>query len=439
MTLLPQEIIRNKREGRVLSDEEITMFVRGLTDDSVTEGQVGAFAMAVYFQGMNTEECVALTRAMTNSGTTLQWDLPGPVLDKHSTGGVGDTVSLMLAPIVAACGGYVPMISGRGLGHTGGTYDKVEAIPGYVATPTMAAFRAAVTEVGCAVIGQTSDLAPADKRLYGVRDVTATVESIALITASILSKKLAAGLDGLVMDVKVGNGAFMAGRNDARKLAQSIVAVATGAGLPTTALLTDMDRPLADAAGNAVEVAYAIDYLTGVRREARMDEVVMSLCTEMLILGQLAPDNDAARAMLRRALDSGEAAERFQRMIAALGGPPDFVAAPWNHMERACVITDVVPADPGTVSHIDTRAVGLSVIGLGGGRSRPQDPVDHSVGLTNLATIGDEVGPDRPLAVVHARDRSAADRAAAALRSAYTVGGRASAANAPVLERITSG
>lgn len=439
MTLLPQEIIRNKREGRVLSDEEITMFVRGLTDDSVTEGQVGAFAMAVYFQGMNTEECVALTRAMTNSGTTLQWDLPGPVLDKHSTGGVGDTVSLMLAPIVAACGGYVPMISGRGLGHTGGTYDKVEAIPGYVATPTMAAFRAAVTEVGCAVIGQTSDLAPADKRLYGVRDVTATVESIALITASILSKKLAAGLDGLVMDVKVGNGAFMAGRNDGRELAQSIVAVATGAGLPTTALLTDMDRPLADAAGNAVEVAYAIDYLTGVRREARMDEVVMSLCTEMLILGQLAPDNDAARAMLRRALDSGEAAERFQRMIAALGGPPDFVAAPWNHMERACVITDVVPADPGTVSHIDTRAVGLSVIGLGGGRSRPQDPVDHSVGLTNLATIGDEVGPDRPLAVVHARDRSAADRAAAALRSAYTVGGRASAANAPVLERITSG
>ena len=214
MTLLPQEIIRNKREGRVLSDEEITMFVRGLTDDSVTEGQVGAFAMAVYFQGMNTEECVALTRAMTNSGTTLQWDLPGPVLDKHSTGGVGDTVSLMLAPIVAACGGYVPMISGRGLGHTGGTYDKVEAIPGYVATPTMAAFRAAVSEVGCAVIGQTSDLAPADKRLYGVRDVTATVESIALITASILSKKLAAGLDGLVMDVKVGNGAFMAGRND---------------------------------------------------------------------------------------------------------------------------------------------------------------------------------------------------------------------------------
>ena len=439
MTLLPQETIRNKREGRVLSDEEITMFVRGLTDDSVTEGQVGAFAMAVYFQGMNTEECVALTRAMTNSGTTLQWDLPGPVLDKHSTGGVGDTVSLILAPIIASCGGYVPMISGRGLGHTGGTYDKVEAIPGYVATPTMAAFRAAVSEVGCAVIGQTSDLAPADKRLYGVRDVTATVESIALITASILSKKLAAGLDGLVMDVKVGNGAFMAGRNDGRELAQSIVAVATGAGLPTTALLTDMDRPLADAAGNAVEVAYAIDYLTGVRREARMHDVVMSLCTEMLILGQLAPDHDAARVMLHHALDSGEAADRFQRMIAALGGPPDFVAAPWKHMERACVITDVVPADPGTVSHIDTRAVGLSVIGLGGGRSRPQDPVDHSVGLTNLATIGDDVGPDRPLAVVHARDRSAADRAAATLRSAYTVGGRASAANAPVLERITSG
>lgn len=439
MNVLPQEIIRSKRDGKVLSDDEITTFVRGLTDDSVTEGQAAAFAMAVYFQGMNTAERVALTRAMTNSGTTLQWDLPGPVLDKHSTGGVGDTVSLMLAPIVASCGGYVPMISGRGLGHTGGTYDKVEAIPGYVAAPTMAEFRAAVSAAGCAVIGQTADLAPADKRLYAVRDVTATVESIALITASILSKKLAAGLDGLVMDVKVGNGAFMVERSDARELAESIVTVATGAGLPTTALLTDMDRPLADAAGNALEVAYAVDYLTGARREARMHEVVMSLCSEMLILGHLAVSNDAARAMLDRALDSGEAAERFQRMIAALGGPSDFVAAPWKHMERASVITEVSPADPGTVSRIDTRAVGLAVIGLGGGRTRPQDRVDHAVGLTNLATVGDDVGPDRPLGIVHARDRSAADRAAGALRAAYTIGGGAPVATTPVLERITSG
>ena len=438
MAVLPQEIIRAKRDGRALTDDEIGAFVGGLTDGSVTEGQVAAFAMAVYFRGMTIAERVALTRAMTNSGTVLSWDLPGPVVDKHSTGGVGDTVSLMLAPMIAACGGYVPMISGRGLGHTGGTFDKMESIPGYSATPSMATFRKVVAKYGCAVIGQTADLAPADKRLYGVRDVTATVESIPLITASILSKKLAAGLDGLVMDVKVGNGAFMATPDEARELAASIVGVATGAGLATTALLTDMDRPLADSAGNALEVAYAVEYLTGVRREQRMHEVVMALCAEMLVLAKLARTATAARTKLQQALDSGAAAETFARMVAALGGPRNFVDAPWKHMERADVVVEVAPQRSGAVTRVDTRAVGLAVVSLGGGRTRPQDLVDHAVGLTSLATIGDVVGASRPLAVVHARTVAAAEQAADEIRHAYRVGGRATVANAAVIDRVTA-
>ena len=435
--MLPQELVRAKRDGKVLSREQIEQFVEGLTTGAVAEGQAAAFAMAVYFKGMTTDERVALTVAMRDSGAVLRWDLPGPVLDKHSTGGVGDTVSLMLAPMIAACGGYVPMISGRGLGHTGGTYDKMESIPGYVAAPTMTKFRSVVGKLGCAIIGQTADLAPADKRLYSIRDVTATVESVPLITASILSKKLAAGLQGLVMDVKSGNGAFMPTLARSRELARSIVDTANGAGLPTTALVTDMDRPLADAAGNALEVAYAIDYLTGARREERMHEVTMSLCSEMLVLGKLARTTDAARKQLQAALDSGEAADKFDRMVAALGGPKKFVDAPWDHMERAQVEVAVAPTRRGIVSAVDTRAVGLAVVALGGGRTRPQDPVDHAVGLTSLVGPGDDVGPDRPLAIVHARTRRAADEAAELVRAAYTVGSTPKRQRKPVLDRLT--
>ena len=435
--MIPQEIIRAKRDGRVLTDDDIAGFIAGLVNGAVTEGQAAAFAMAVYFQGMNIAERVALTKAMRDSGTVLNWDLSGPVLDKHSTGGVGDTVSLMLAPMVAACGGYVPMISGRGLGHTGGTYDKMESIPGYVAAPTMAKFRSVVGKLGCAVIGQTPDLAPADKRLYGIRDVTATVESIGLITASILSKKLAAGLQGLAMDVKMGNGAFMPTLPAARELARSIVEVATGAGLPTTALITDMNRPLADAAGNALEVAYAIDYLTGARRDPRMHEITLALCTEMLLHGKLARTPKAARVKLQAALDSGAAAEKFGQMVVALGGPKKLVEQPWRHLERAPLQVAVNPARSGTVSHIDTRAVGMVVVALGGGRTRPQDPVDHAVGLTELAGLGDTVGADRPLGVVHARTQAQVDQATQLLRAAFKVGGRQAKANEPVLARIT--
>jgi thymidine phosphorylase len=434
--MLPQEIIRAKRDGKALAPDDIASFVAGMVNGAVTEGQAAAFAMAVYFKGMTTDEAVALTRAMRDSGAVLHWALDGPVLDKHSTGGVGDTVSLMLAPMVAACGGYVPMISGRGLGHTGGTYDKMESIPGYVAAPTMAKFRSVTAKVGCAIIGQTADLAPADKRLYGIRDVTATVESIPLITASILSKKLAAGLQGLAMDVKAGSGAFMPTAAKAHALATSIVGVANGAGLHTTALITDMDRPLADAAGNAVEVAYAVDYLTGARREPRIHEVVMALCAEMLVLGRLAKSPKAARAMLQQALDSGAAAEKFQQMVTALGGPKKFVDAPWKHMERAAVEVAVVPDRAGAVHRIDTRSVGMVVVALGGGRTRPQDPVDHAVGLTRLAGLGDLVGPEHPIGIIHARTEARAREAAVLLQAAYHLTGKLATANPPVLDRV---
>ena len=436
--MLPQEIIRIKRDGGRLDAELIEQFVDGITTGDVAEGQVGAFAMAVYLLGMDVDECVALTRAMTASGEQLAWDLDGPVVDKHSTGGVGDTVSLMLAPMVAACGGYVPMISGRGLGHTGGTFDKMESIPGYRAAPAMSELRRVVKRVGCAIIGQTADLAPADKRLYGVRDVTATVESIPLITASILSKKLAAGLDALVMDVKVGRGAFMARERDADALARSIVGVATGAGTPTVALLTDMDQPLASVAGNALEVAHAIDYLTGARREPRIHEVTLGLCAEMLVLGAIAADTDAARLRLQAALDSGAAAERFARMVRALGGPAKLVDRPWDFLERAPVVVDVTAERGGVVRGIDTRGIGLAVVALGGGRTRPQDPVDHAVGLTGLAEIGRRMRSGEVVATVHARTEAAAATAVEQVRAAYTVGGRAPPPRPVIAARVTA-
>ncbi|MDR3376337.1 MAG: thymidine phosphorylase, partial [Ancalomicrobiaceae bacterium] len=333
--MLPQEIIRKKRDGRRLDEAEIRFMVEGLTAGSVTEGQVAAFAMAVYFRGMELTERVALTKAMRDSGTVLHWDLPGPALDKHSSGGVGDNVSLMLAPMVAACGGFVPMISGRGLGHTGGTLDKLDSVPGYRTQPDNALFARVVREVGCAVIGQTADLAPADKRVYAIRDVTGTVESIDLITASILSKKLAAGLDGLVLDVKCGNGAFMASLDDATDLASSLVTVANGAGLMTHALITDMNEPLAPCAGNAIEVANAVAFLTRKARFPRLERITVELAAEMLLIGGLAANREAARAKLVASLDDGRAAEIFARMVAALGGPADFVERSADYLPRA--------------------------------------------------------------------------------------------------------
>ncbi len=434
--MLPQEIIRRKRDGAELTTAEIAFMIHGLVAGTVTEGQAAALAMAVFFKGMTIRERVALTQAMVGSGSTLAWDLDGPVLDKHSTGGVGDNVSLMLAPAVAACGGFVPMISGRGLGHTGGTLDKLDSIPGYTAQPDVALFRRAVAEAGCAIIGQTDDLAPADKRLYAIRDVTATVESIPLITASILSKKLAAGLDGLVMDVKTGSGAFMATLEGSQELAESLALVATQAGLPTTALITDMNEPLASAAGNAVEVMNAVAYLTGARRDARLHEVVVALGGEMLHLGGLAESIEDGWAQIDAVIDSGQAAEVFQRMVAVLGGPADFVERPQAYLQAAPVVRPVHAPRGGVVRAIDVRAVGIAVVALGGGRTRPQDRVDPSVGFTELAGIGAAVGKDAPLGVVHARDEASADAAAAALRTAYALGETAPDGGPAVLARF---
>ncbi len=435
--MLPQEIIRKKRDRLPLTRDEIAFMVAGLTKGAVTEGQVAAFAMAVFFNGMSRDEAVALTLAMRDSGTVLDWSkLPGPVLDKHSTGGIGDNVSLMLAPALAACGAYVPMISGRGLGHTGGTLDKLDAIPGYQTQPTNALFRKVVRRVGCAIIGQTADLAPADKRLYAIRDVTATVESIPLITASILSKKLAAGLGALVLDVKTGSGAFMQKMEDSRALAKSLVAVANGAGLKTSALITDMNEPLASAAGNAVEVMNAVEFLTGARVDKRLHAVTVALGGEVLVSGGLAASAAIGRAMTADAFSSGRAAELFGRMVGALGGPRDFMAKPKKYLKAAKVVRPLFPAKAGTVTAIDTRAIGIAVVELGGGRMRAADPIDHSVGFTELAGLGAKVGKDAPLALVHARTEADAKRAEAALRAAYRLGAEAPAASKVVYTRI---
>jgi thymidine phosphorylase len=429
--VLAAEVIRRKRDGHALTADELAFLVRGITDRSLSDAQVGALAMALFLRGMEPGERVAFTAAMTRSGTVMDWDLDRPVIDKHSTGGVGDKVSLMLAPILAACGGAVPMISGRGLGHTGGTLDKLDSIPGYVSTPDLDTLRRVVGDVGCAIVGQTAELAPADRRLYAIRDATGTVESIPLIVASILSKKLAAGLDALVMDVKFGSGAFMAAREDADELARALVEVAGGAGLPTVALLTDMNEVLGSTAGNAVEVREAIDYLTGAEREPRLHEVTLALAASLLEQAGLSDDG---RADAGRALDSGAAAERFAAMVEALGGPADVLAAPG--LAAAPVTRAAAPEAPGVVTGMDCRAVGLVVTGLGGNRSREDDVIDPSVGLTEIAPVGAQVGPDRPLAVVHAASEAAADEAIAALRAAVAVGDAAPAAGPVVAGKI---
>jgi len=423
--MLPQEIIRKKRDGQKLSADEIKEFIDGVTAKSVSEGQVAAFCMATLLKGMDMPERVALTSSMAKSGTVMDWkgeNLPGPILDKHSTGGIGDKVSLMLAPIVAACGGFVPMLSGRGLGHTGGTLDKMDSIPGYKSQPDVALFRKTVRAAGCAIIGATPDLAPADRIMYAVRDVTGTVESLDLITASILSKKLAAGLSGLVMDVKFGTGAFMNKYDDAKALAESIVKVANGAGLPTVGLLTDMNQVLGRSAGNALEVAEAIEYLQNKNIDKRLHEVNVSLTAELLVLGKLAKDITEARAKIEEVIKNGKAAERFAKMVVELGGPADLMEKPWNYLKKAAVVKEFYPEKRGRVSAIDARAIGIGIVELGGGRSKPTDGIDHSVGLTAIAQIGEEVGQGaKPLALIHARDEVSWQKMARTLSSCVTI------------------
>lgn len=417
-----RRIIATIRDGGQPSASDLRWFAMGLADGGVTDAQAGAFAMAVLLKGLGEAGRVALTEAMRDSGTVLRWDMPAPVVDKHSTGGVGDSISLLLAPALADCGVYVPMVSGRGLGHTGGTLDKLEAIPGYRVDQPEAEFRRIVADVGCAIVAATGEIAPADRRLYAIRDVTGTVESIDLITASILSKKLAAGLDALVLDVKVGSGAFLPSAAQARALARSLVDTANGAGCRTSALITDMDQPLAANAGNALEVAEVMGALTCDPVNQRLWDLTVALGGELLALcGAAATPEDGGKRIFA-SLHSGRAAERFARMVAAQGGPADFLDRWRDHLPVAPVVRDVPAVGAGIVTRIDTRAVGEAVVHLGGGRLRNGDAIDPRVGFSDLKGIGMNAGPGDPLARVHAATPEAADRAIAALQAAYHLG-----------------
>lgn len=415
-------VLTQLRDKKTLTNKEISWFANGLATGQVSDAQAGAFAMGALLNGLSEPEKTMLTLAMRDSGDVLKWDMPGPVLDKHSTGGVGDTVSLPLAPALAACGAYVPMISGRSLGHTGGTLDKLEAIPGYKTDLGIVKMRQIVGEVGCAIVSATGQIAPADKRLYAVRDVTATVESIDLITASILSKKLAAGLDYLVLDVKIGSGAFMKTAADAKALAQSLVKTANGAGCKASALITDMNQPLASSLGNALEVMAAMELLTVGHVQSPMAKVTVELGAEALMLSGLAQNRQNAMAQIQAVIEDGRAAEIFGAMIKAQGGPADFVDRWRDRLPAAPVVRDVMAIQTGRVLEIDGEALGMAVVQLGGGRLVDGGRIDPSVGLSRVVRLGEMVDEYTPLALVHAPNPDAADRVAKMVRGAITIG-----------------
>ncbi len=420
--MFPQEIIRHKRNGQKLSKEEIDFFIKGVVNKDIADIQTAALTMAIFLNGFDKEETVALTLAMRDSGDVLKWNLPAPVIDKHSTGGVGDKVSLMLAPILAACGGFVPMIAGRGLGHTGGTLDKLDSIVGYNTLSDNATFTKTVKDVGCAIIGQTGNLAPADKKIYAIRDVCGTVESIPLITASILSKKLAAGLEYLVMDLKCGSGAFMENLADAKALARSIVDVAQGAGTKTSAVITDMNSVLGYTVGNALEVKEAVEYLQGKNINRRLDEVTKALCEELLVACGLCSNQKEAAEKIGKVLSSGQAAEKFAKMTAALGGPSDFMEKYETYLPQASVIRPVFAKEPGYVTGMAVRDIGMLLVGLKGGRVHPDQKLDYATGFSDFCQIGDYVDGSRPLAVIHAQSEEDFSKTAEALLKLIKIG-----------------
>ncbi len=430
-------IIAQVRDGTTPSADALQWFAQGLASGAVTDAQAGAFAMAVLLRGLSDEGRVALTRAMRDSGTVLSWNLPGPVLDKHSTGGIGDCVSLLLAPALAACGAYVPMISGRGLGHTGGTLDKLESIPGFRTGLSEDQLRAQMGTVHCAIVAASANLAPADKRLYSIRDISGTVESIDLITASILSKKLAAGLEGLVLDVKCGSGAFMKTLDRAEALARALVSTAQGAGCMTTALITDMSQPLATAAGNALEVIEVMETLTGTSVNTVLWDLTAALGGEVLALGGLAADAEDGAGRIEMALESGAAAEVFGRMVAAQGGPADFVERWSDRLPAAPVVREIPALDDGFIARINAEALGNAVVHLGGGRLREGDRIHPAVGLSDLIGLGEEIGAGVPLGMVHAASEDAAEAAVRTVQAAYTVATTMPDELPLVLKRIT--
>ena len=423
---VPQWIIERKRDGGEIPPESVAEFVARYSDGRLPDYQMAAFAMAVYFRGMSRAETLALTDAMRRSGDTLSWDgLDRPTADKHSTGGIGDKASIPLAPLVAACGVAVPMISGRGLGITGGTLDKLEAIPGYDTRLSVERYRQVVSEVGCSIVGQTDRLAPADRKLYALRDVTGTVPSIPLITASILSKKLAEGAATLVFDVKCGAGAFMKTREEAAALAESLVSGARGAGRKAEAIVTAMDEPLGRAAGNALEIAESIAVLRG-EGPADTRELVVRLAIPMLVLSGVAPDAAAARADLEKKLASGAALETFARMVAAHGGDARLAEAPEKVLAAAPVQVDVPAPRAGFVSKVDADGIGRAVLLLGGGRRAVTDAIDPAVGVSEMRKAGEKVGAGEPLARIHAGSEADARAVSSLVAQAFAL------ADAPV-------
>ena len=434
--ILAQQIIHRKRDGESLGRAEIDAFVAGLVDESWSDAQAAAMAMAIFVNGMSRRETVDLTEAMRNSGDVLDFSFPGPVLDKHSTGGVGDKVSLALAPIVAACGGVVPMVSGRGLGHTGGTLDKLESIPGYRTSLSRQEIEAALRKAGCVIVGASAEIAPADRRLYAIRDVTSTVESIPLICASILSKKLAAGLEAMVLDVKVGNGAFASDITFARNLATAIIEVAGGCGLRCCAWITDMNQVLGRSCGNAVEVLEALRLLRGEDSDGRLALVVRTLAAELLVLGGIDANREGAEARIGRAISSGKALDHFARMVHALGGTADFVEHAAERLPKAPVRKTLVAARGGWISRVATRDIGMACVVMGGGRRAAGDAVDPRVGFTEVAAPGDRIERGGTLAVVHAANGADADVACRALEAAFTIADAPPQPTAVLVERL---
>ncbi len=428
-------IIASLRYGRVPEPEALRQFARGLADGGVSDAQAGAFAMAICMGGLGSLGRTALMQAMRDSGEILRWDVPGPVIDKHSTGGVGDCVSLVLAPALAECGAYVPMISGRGLGHTGGTLDKLEAIPGVGTALSTAQLRRMVADVGCVIAGATAQIAPADKRLYAIRDVTATVESLDLITASILSKKLAASPVALVLDVKLGSGAFMKSLKEARALAQALTETANAAGCKTSAVISDMNQPLAPALGNALEVAEALRVLTGAATGPLL-QLSAALGGMVLVDAGLVADVQAGADRITAAIREGRAAERFGRMIAAMGGPLGFVENWARFLPESDVIREVPASDGGYVTAMNGEALGLAVVALGGGRQVESDVIDPAVGLCALVRLGQKVEKGQPLAMIHAGREETATRAVSAVQTAITLGPQPVAVPELILERV---
>lgn len=435
--MLPAEIIRKKRNGQILNKEEINEFIKGVTSGEITDPQTAAMTMAIFLNGMSKEETTALTMAMRDSGDVMQWqDIDGAIVDKHSSGGVGDKISLMLAPMIAACGGYVPMISGRGLGHTGGTLDKFDSIPGYQTNPDNELFHNTVKEIGCAIIGQTGNLAPADKKIYAIRDVCGTVESVELITASILSKKLAAGLDCLVMDLKCGNGAFMSSLDQAETLAESIVRVANLANTKTSAVITDMNQVLGYNVGNALEVSEAVSYLKGENINPRLHKINMELCSEILQSAKICSSQQEAYTKLQQSLDSGAALEKFAQMVAKLGGPLDFCDDVWKHLPKAPIIRPVFAKQSGYVTQMDTRGIGLSIIELKGGRATPEQKLNYATGYSEFCQIGNIVDNEHPLAIIHAQTEEEYQIAANNLQNLITISDKIPSISNCIIKKI---